>query len=220
MAFERQLSRDERPQVDDAVLEQPAGRVPRLPDLASVDRAHGEVLEDERFSDVNRRRLRRNAEQHDVPHPHEPRLSVHGRQHGGAVDPREAVTPGDAHAGEPRQPWGGDRPRGPWGGEPRGDPTRREGAVGLPQQRRVRGREQNACAWTRSLAEAHVAAGGETTGVAQHADRGREEWPGVGTGRNARGRGDAPHERPCVIGAQLVGLQLHITRPPPRTGRR
>src|SRR4026207_1670099 len=53
--LERQLGGDERTEVDDAVLEEPARRVPRLPDLAAVDRGDGEVLDDERLRDVDRR---------------------------------------------------------------------------------------------------------------------------------------------------------------------
>ena len=64
---------DQRAKVDDAVLEQPARRVPGLPDLAAVDRGHGEVLEDERLGDVDRRGPPRNPEEDDVASvPHDP----------------------------------------------------------------------------------------------------------------------------------------------------
>ena len=60
---EIELLRDERAQVDDAVLEQPARLVPGREDLAPADGGDGEVLEDERLGDVELDRLRGNPEQ-------------------------------------------------------------------------------------------------------------------------------------------------------------
>jgi hypothetical protein len=69
------------------VLEQPAGRVPRFPDLASVDRAHRQVLEDQRFGDVDRRGFRRNAEEDDVTAvPHDPERVVDRFQRAGHLE--------------------------------------------------------------------------------------------------------------------------------------
>ena len=65
-ALERELGGDERAEVDDAVLEEPARRVPGLPDLAAVHRGHGEVLEDEGLRDVDRGGPRGDAEEDDV----------------------------------------------------------------------------------------------------------------------------------------------------------
>ena len=66
VALERHARGDQRGQVDDAVLEEPARRVPRLPDLATVDRRHRQVLEDQRLGDVDRRRTCGNPEEDDV----------------------------------------------------------------------------------------------------------------------------------------------------------
>ena len=60
---ERQLLGDQRPQVDDAVLEQPAGLVPGGEDLAAAHGGHVEVLEDQLLGDVELHRLRRDSEQ-------------------------------------------------------------------------------------------------------------------------------------------------------------
>ena len=48
--LERQLVGDQRPQVDDAALEQPARPVPGLEDPAAVQRQHAQVLEDQRLA--------------------------------------------------------------------------------------------------------------------------------------------------------------------------
>ena len=60
---ERQLLGDQRPQVDDAVLEQPAGPVPVPKTSPAVDRRDVEVLEDQRLGDVELDRPRRDPEQ-------------------------------------------------------------------------------------------------------------------------------------------------------------
>ena len=58
-ALERKLGRDERPEIDDSVLEEPPGRAyHRLPDLAPVDGRDRQILEDERLGDADRGGLR------------------------------------------------------------------------------------------------------------------------------------------------------------------
>ena len=64
-ALERQLVRDQRPDVDDAALEQPARAVPGFEDPPSADRVHLEVLEDQRLGDVDRDRPLRDPEEDD-----------------------------------------------------------------------------------------------------------------------------------------------------------
>src|SRR5581483_4161905 len=56
---ELDLVGDQRPQVDDAALEQPAGLVPGGEDPPAVDGEDVEVLEDQRLGDVDLDRARR-----------------------------------------------------------------------------------------------------------------------------------------------------------------
>ena len=64
--LEAELGGDERPEIDDAVLEQPPSPIPGVPDLATAYCRYLEVLEDERLRDVELDRLGRNPEENDT----------------------------------------------------------------------------------------------------------------------------------------------------------
>jgi hypothetical protein len=79
---------DQRAQVDDAVLEQPARRIPGAEDLTSVEGRHGQILEDQRLRDVDFDGVGRNPEEHHVPSvPDDPeRVADCGRRAGHLED--------------------------------------------------------------------------------------------------------------------------------------